>query len=491
MANINPPYLAGVDLGAGSLKVTIITLTGEIVAETAHPIATSIPHPGWSEQNPADWRAALLTALPAAIAAAGTPPAAIAFSAGAHIPVLTDESGAVLRPAILWSDQRAAAQSAALHAEYGDTIIATGLNRINPTWTLAMISWLATHEPEILAQTHRLYLAKDFLRAPLTDDWSTDFSDALGTLLADNATQSWSPAMAALAGIPVTKLPPIRRNVSVAGHVTESAATRFGLPAGTPVITGAIDTSTELFGLGCLQPGDSALKLATAAVLSRVTAHPHIAPPISCYPHIIDGLYYNAAGTNSCASAHRWLRDLMFESYDQMDCLAATVPPGANGLLFHPYLQGERAPLWDPDLRASFTGLTMSHGRPHIARAFHEGIAFSIRHLIESDGRPYTRLRLTGGGARSPLWRQILADITGCTMEVTQSPDASFGTALIAGIGAGLFPTPESAIASCVRLTATTAPNPATAALYTAQFALYKDAQRALTPLNHALAALP
>jgi len=491
-------YLLGIDLGAGSLKATIIDDAGHILGEASHPVTTSVPRFGWSEQDPAEWFAALCAAVPRAIEAASIPASAIAgigISAGAHIPVLTDAQGRVLRPAIMWNDQRAAARAASLHELAGEQIIATALNRVNPTWTLAMLAWLKENEPEVMAQARHLYLAKDYLRFCLTGTWETDFSDAIGALLADNASKTWSPELCALIGLDMSLLPPIVPAESVVGGVTPEAADRTGLAAGTPVVCGSNDTTAEFFGVGATTPGIGGVKLATAGVLYLATQGPSVNPPISCYPHIMPGMYYTATGTNSCASAHRWLRDLMFaeDGFEGMDALAAATPRGAKGLLFHPYLQGERAPYWDPLLRADFIGLTISHGKPEFARALYEGLAFSIRDLLQAAqalGLSFGAIRLMGGGARSACWRQIIADATGLTVERTEAADASFGAALVAGIGAGVFSGPEDAVASCVRLLDTTEPDAEAHEFYTRLFGVYKDAQAALAGLSHRLHAL-
>ncbi len=491
-------YLLGLDLGAGSLKATIIDDAGHLIGEASAPVTTKIPHFGWSEQDPAEWFAALCTAIPAALQAANLPATSIAgigISAGAHIPILTDAAGIVLRPAIMWNDQRAAAQATALHEQAGAKIIATALNRANPTWTLAMLAWLQEHEPATMARARRLYLAKDWLRFCLTGSWETDFSDAVGAMLADNATENWSPELAALINLNSAILPPIVAPEHITGTVTAEAAVRTGLAEGTPVICGSNDTTVEFFGVGAITPGIGGVKLATAGVLYLATQGPSVNPPISCYPHIMPGLYYTATGTNSCASAHRWLRDLMFTEggFEAMDALAAATPAGARGLLFHPYLQGERAPYWDPLLRADFIGLTISHGKPEFARAMYEGLAFSIRDLLEAAralGLSFGTIRLMGGGARSACWRQIIADVTGLTIERTEAADASFGAALLAGIGTGIFAGPEDAVARCVRLLDVTTPNPERHEFYGKLFKIYKDAQAALAGINHRLHAL-
>ncbi len=497
-------YLLGVDLGAGSLKATIIDLEGRVAGEGAHPIETAIPRFGWSEQDPDSWYAALCEAVPAALRAAGVAPGSIAgvgLSAGAHIPVLTDEADRVLRPAIMWNDQRSAAEARALHEAAGELILGKSLNRVNPTWSLAMLKWLARHEPEVVARARRLYLAKDYLRSRLTGTWETDYSDVLGALMADDATRSWSPELAALVDWPLDRLPPVVRPEAVVGGVTRAAAEATGLAEGTPVVCGSNDTTVEFFGVGAVEPGMGAVKLATAGVLFLATQGPAVHPPISCYPHILDGLYYTATGTNSCASAHRWLRDRFFLGEDgdgaaafaEMDRLAAEIPPGSEGLLFHPYLQGERAPYWDPLLRADFVGMTMSHRRGHFARALYEGIAFSIRDLLEAArglGLAFSTIRLMGGGARSETWRQIIADVTGLEIERPANGDASFGAALVAGVGVGAFEGPRQAVERCVRILDRRPPDPARHAFYSELFAVYKEAQAALAPVNHRLHAL-
>jgi xylulokinase len=491
-------HLLGIDLGASSLKATIIGATGVVEGEASHPVTSHVPQFGWSEQDPAEWFAALCAAVPMALAAAGLAGGeitGIGISAGAHIPVLTDEAGLVLRPAIMWNDQRSAAQAEALHRMAGAKIIGSSLNKVNPTWTLAMLAWLREHEPAVFSRARRLYLAKDYLRHCLTGTWETDYSDAVGALLADDATKNWSPELAALAGWDVARLPRIVKPSDVVGGVTAAAAARTGLAAGTKVVCGSNDTTAEFFGVGAIRPGIGAVKLATAGVLYLATEGPSVNPPVSCYPHIIEGMFYTATGTNSCASAHRWLRDLVFAQggFEAMDALAAGVKPGADGLLFHPYLQGERAPYWDPLLRADFIGLTISHSQAHFARALYEGIAFSIRDLLEAArglGLEFGTIRLIGGGARSAVWRQIIADVTGLTIERTEAADASFGAALLAGIGTGVFNSPREAVAACVRLADITTPDPTRHAFYSELFGIYREAQAALAPLNHRLHAL-
>lgn len=494
-------YLMGVDLGSSNLKATIIRTDGSLAGEASHPIDTQIPHSGWAEQNPQDWYAAFCKAVPRAIRKAGIEASAIAgigFSAGAHIPVLTDESDQVIRPAILWADQRSIAEARELHEKHGEMIIRTSLNRANPTWALAMLKWLQTHEPSAIKRTKRLFIAKDWLRWRLTDSWQTDFSDVIGALMGDNRTRNWSPEICALIGWDMATLPPVVEPSTVVGAVTKKAAQETGLAAGTPVTCGSNDTTVELYGVGANKAGQGAIKLATAGVVFLTTEGPAVHPPISCYPHIVPGHYFCATGMNACASAHRWLRDRMFMEPDgngsaafaRMDEMAAGVPPGSRGLIFHPYLQGERGPHWDPKLKADFVGITMQHGKEHFARALYEGIAYALCDLLSAakdQGLTFDEFRIIGGGARSATWRQIVADVLGVEIRRPENGDASFGAALVAGVGVGSFKSYQEATERCVRLLDSASPDPASHAIYRTMFEIYRDVQQRMVPINHRL----
>jgi xylulokinase len=486
--------LIGIDMGAGSIKVTAIDASdGTTVAEASQSITTSSPRTGWAEQDPHEWLTAMTAALrDVAVRIDANDVAGIAVSAGAHIGVLVNAAGAVLRPALLWSDQRASAEAAELRERADARILELTLNRANPTWLLPQLMWLQRNEPEVVAATARVFIAKDVLRHHLTGTWETDYSDVLGALMSDATTRGWSSELAAMADWSMATLPPVVEPTAVVGELRAELAHELGLRPGTPVVCGSNDTTVEIFGCGAIAPGDGAVKLATAGVTYQVTDGPLVRPPISCYPHIISGLFYTATGTNSCASAHRWVRDLMFGDggFAEMDTLAATVDAGSDGLLFHPYLNGERAPHWDPLLRSSWTGMTMRHGRAHIARSVYEGIALSIRDALtaaEGLGMRYDSIRLIGGGTRSTTWRQIMADVLGKPILVPANGDASFGAALVAGLGVGVFASPAAAIGQCARLVGEHQPDPSTHDRYSELFAIYGEVQQRLVEPNHQL----
>ena len=497
-------YLMGIDLGAGSLKTMIVNSDGKVCGSASMDVTTHSPHPRWSEQDPAEWWRAICDTIPRALAEAGIEASAIAavsFSAGAHTPVLEDAHGELVRPAILWNDQRSGEESKELYEQCGARILELGLNRPAPTWTLPQFLWLTRHEPEAVKRVARVYVAKDWMRSRMTGTWETDRTEAVGTLLFDPEADAWSPVLCQLANWDINTLPPLVNPTTIVGSVTASAAKATGLVEGTPVVCGTSDTSIETFGAGSIEPGDGTIKLATAGTVSVVSATAQVHETLINYPLAVPGLWYIISGTNSCASAHRWVRDRFFmvdgltgsQAFAEMDRLAGTIKPGADGLLFHPYLSGERAPYWDPLLKADFVGMGFRHERAHFARAVYEGIAFSLRDVLEqfrARGMDVKRARIIGGGSKSAVWRQIVADVLNVEILLPETTDASFGAALIAGVGVGVWPDERTAARQCARVVDTAVPNPQNVALYDKLFAIYKDAQKGLEKVNHALSAL-
>lgn len=490
---MSDPLLLGIDLGAGSLKTTVITRAGKVVGVASRGVETLSPRPGFSEQEPEGWRRAMIGAL-ADLWQSGVDArriAAVSVSAGAHTHVLEDQAGRVLRPAMMWNDQRAGDQVARLLASPGARILALSGNRVSATWTLPQLLWLREHEPDVHRRIRRVRPAKDWLRRQLDESDVTDLTDAWGLMLADASGGGWSQELCGLAGIEINHLPDITGSTAPTGQVTAAAARQTGLCAGTPVICGTSDTNAETYAAGMTRPGIGALKLATAGTVSTLTRQPAFAEDVIHYPHLIPDHYYVTLGTNSCASAHRWLRDALFAGigFEGMDRQARAAPAGSAGLLFHPYLNGERSPYWDPHLRASFVGLGFDHGAAHMCRALYEGVAFTLRDCLDVLRRRdfgFGAARLVGGGTRSALWRQIVADVTGLTIEIPKEGDASFGAALIAGIGAGVFSGTHEA-AQMIEVAETLEPNQELAPIYEAGFARFREAKEALTPVNHAL----
>jgi xylulokinase len=318
-------------------------------------------------------------------------------------------------------------------------------------------------------------------------------------LLYDGRRDEWSKRLCEMVGFDPRKLPPIVKPTDVVGLVTPAAASESGLAAGTRVVCGSSDTSVEAFGAGATTPGVGTVKLATAGAMSIVADGPRPSPTVINYPFCVPGLWYTIGATNSCASAHRWLRDTFFmegsasgaEAFERMDRDAAQAEPGARRLIFHPYLQGERTPHWDTLLRADFLGMSFSHERRHFARALYEGIAFSLRDVLSalrSQGLDVAEARIIGGGSRSATWRQIVADVLGISILMPRVTDASFGAALIAGVGVGAFPDAATAAARTVSIVSTHEPDSAHRALYDDLYGIYREAARTLVEVNHRLA---
>jgi len=504
MAVSTVPRLMGIDLGAGSLKATIIGVDGVVLGSASSPVRTESKQPGWAEQDPEEWYQSLCNAVPAAISEANIDSAeikAVSFSAGAHTPVLLDKNDRLIRPAIMWSDQRSGAESRELENQFGDEIRRIGFNSPNPTWTLPQLKWLKRNEPDAFARIAKIMVAKDYLRFRISGAWQTDRVDAVGTLFADAQSQTWSEELCAMADIEVDLLPPIVNPVDQVGTVSRRAADDTGLSTSTLVIAGTMDTAVECYGAGAVKPGQGVIKLATAGTVSVVTDHLAHHNEVIDYPHVLPGFGFTITGTNSCASAHRWLRDQFFtghapgepetdktDAFDVMERLASTIPPGSNGLLFHPYLQGERSPYWDPKLRADFIGITMQHTRGHFVRAMYEGIAFSLLDCLESlrtQGLQLLSTRIIGGGTRSKTWREIVCNVIGSPIEVPENGDASYGAALIAGVGAGVFSSELDAVDRCVKITERIEPNRSLHEFYQEVFSIYKESQAKLAAINH------
>ena len=447
----------GIDCGLSALKACLIDGQGRVQEEAQAPLTTHHPKPGWSEQRAPDWRVAMFR-LTAALwrKARAHELAGISVTAGAHSAVLTDDQGRALAPVIMWSDQRAASAAEKLRRHEAG-FVRRALNRPSATWTAAHLVWRAQHTPALLRQARRLYWVKDWLRAQLGGGWHTDFSDAIGGLLADRRRQNWDAGLVAAARWRLSGLPPIAPPLAEVGRVADSAARACGLPRGAPLFLGANDTSVELLAANACAPGALTIKLASAGVVSVCQAAARPKPPISLYPHLCAGLYYHAAGMNACTGALLWAqRALGFRDLAALERAASQSPPGAGGAQFYPYLQGERAPLWDANQRAAWTGLTQATTRADMARAAYEGVAFALAENLQLMRRrlrtDFARASLIGGGARSRFWAQMLADVTGLHLQVPQAASAAYGAALLAATAAGVWRNVQEAASANFRL---------------------------------------
>jgi xylulokinase len=461
----------GLDVGTTGVKALAIDADGTVVARSEHGYALSIPRPGWSEQDPLDWWAASQAAL--AEVAADREVVGIGLSGQMHGLVCLDADGGVIRPAILWNDQRTGAECAEIEARVGlERLIALTGNRALTGFTAPKLLWLRRHEPEAYARIARVMLPKDYVRLRLTGEWAIDAADASGTLLLDVARRRWSDEMLAALDVPAEWLPPVLESPAVSGHV-DPACNRLllgaGAPARVPVAAGAGDCAAAALGVGIDRPGPLSIVLGTSGVV--FAALPHFAADprarVHAFCHAVPGAWHAMGVMLSAAGSLQWLHDRLAPdaSFAALLDEAAVWAPGAGGLLFAPYLAGERTPYPDPDVRGAFTGLGLEHDRGALVRAVLEGVAFGLRDsldLLGELGVDADRARISGGGARGELWRAVVAAVVGLPIETTAADEGSaFGAALLGGVAGGLFTDVHEAVVRCVRVHDVIEPDPA------------------------------
>lgn len=497
-------FVLGVDNGTGGCKVTLLRDDGSIVGESFQSYSSHYDAPRWVEQEPEDWAEAAFAGVRVATAALNDDERSridgIAFSGPHHTGVLLDADLRPIRRAILWNDQRADVESRELIDQHGELIRSIAHNTPAPTWTLSQFRWLSTHEPEQYARTRHVLFMKDYVRWRFCDEMGTDQIEAGGTLFFDIVRGEWSTQLLELIDLSPDVLPNIFRPTDIVGTLTAEASERTGLPEGIPVVTGTADSAAEVYGAGAVEVGDAVVKLATAGNYT-VIAEKVGDPSVISYEHPVDGLFYLNSATNFAAASFRWFRETFFpeladalssdELYARINTEIAAVPTGSDGLVFHPFLNGERSPYWDSRLRSSFIGLTSRHTRAHLARAVMEGVCFSIRDagLVHGDTAPLpgATVRLIGGGSKSDVWTQITADVLGMRVEVPASSEASFGTCLIAAVAAGWYPSLKEAVVSTQRVTKSAEPDQPRTVRYDELFEIYRDAVTAVTDIAHRL----
>ncbi len=493
-------YVLGLDVSTTATKALLVNERGAVVATAAATYTYSTPAPLWSEQDPALWWQAAISSIRAVLASAKAAPeqvAAVGLSGQMHGLVLLDAADNVLRPAILWNDQRTQAQCERLIAQVPELIQLTG-NTALTGFTAPKLLWVKQHEPALYARIAHILLPKDYVRLQLTGTYAIDKADGAGTLLFDLARRDWASALPELLGFDPAWLPPSFEGPAITGQISAAAAAATGLAAGTPVVAGGGDQAANAVGTGAIDPGVLALSLGTSGVIFASTAAPIIEPAgrLHAFCHALPERWHLMGVILSAAGSLRWYRDTLAPSQDFASLLepAAAVAPGAEGLLFLPYLTGERTPHPDPLARGAFVGLTVRHQQAHLTRAVLEGVAFGLRDSLElmraAGLRAVTQIRASGGGMRSALWRQILADVLDAELvQVNTSEGAAYGAALLAAVGCGWFPDVASAVSACVQVTERTQPS-AQRDSYTAAYAIYRELYPALRDSFARLATL-
>jgi xylulokinase len=488
------PLLLGIDLGTTTCRAAIFDLAGGEVASARRETAVRYPHPLWAEIDPEAWWQSTVQVIRQALtrlSEQGAGPDAIAgigLSGLMHAPVLLDEGGQPVTPAMLWMDQRCAPQCEAMRREAesaGTAGQGSATRGISTSQSAAKLRWLAEHRPEVLERARYLFLPKDFIRFRLSGIPGTDPSDAGGTGLFDRETGGWAPDVVSLARLPARLMPAVRPSASRAGGVTAEAAALTGLRPGTPVAIGGGDTLCTRLGAGPLAPGEACIYLGTAAWVAFQS------PPSSTGRPAPRGF----GATSTTGAALRWARDLLLPwspdepAYDALTREAASVPLGAEGLFFLPHLMGERGPVADPLARGALVGLTLRHGRAQIARAVLEGTVFQVRRVLDARA-PANDVQLRGGiacggASHSAVWMQVLADITRLSLRVPAVREAGvLGAAILGGAAAGVLQM-ETVQTQMVRSDAVYVPDQARAAQYDALYAAYCRLDDLLTPWFH------
>ena len=504
-------YLLGIDIGTTGSKAVLVGADGEIKssATTEYPMFT--PRPQWAEQDPNDWWAASVASIRRVLSESGAPPGqvvGVGLTGQMHGMVLVDANGQVLRPCIMWNDQRATDQCAAITHKVGASNLLRLIgNPVLPGFTAPKIVWVREHEPQVYRQIAKALLPKDYVRYRLTGTLMSEVSDASGTALLDVRKRQWSDEMLQALDCPRAWLPEVTESPVVSAHVSAQAARETSLLEGTPVVGGAGDQAAQAVGTGLVVEGLISITLGTSGVVFAASNTYRIEPEgrLHAFCHAVPGMWHLMGVMLAAGGSFRWYRDALGEmeraraiesgrdAYDLLTEVAAQAPPGCEGLLFLPYLSGERTPYPDPDARGVFFGLSLRHQKSHLTRAVMEGVTYGLRdslELMRALGLAKKQVRVSGGGARSLLWRQILADVLNTeivTVNVTEG--AALGAALLAGVGAGVYRNVDEACQKAIRVTDRTEPGPAVSA-YADYYPRYQALYRALAPELGAMARL-
>lgn len=489
----------GIDVGTGGSRAVVIDEAGRVVASATRehgPFAS--PQTGWAEQDARDWWRASAEAVRSVLAGGvrADQITCVGLTGQMHGAVLLDDRDQVVRPAIIWCDGRTEAQCREITERVGaERLVELVFNPALPGFTLPKLLWVREVEPALWATVRGVLLPKDYVRLQLTGERATDVADASGTLLFDVERRTWSREMLDLAGIDDRLLPAVYESPEIAGRVSAAGAAATGLREGTPVVAGAGDQAAGAVGMGIVKPGAVSATIGTSGVVFAATDRPALDPRgrVHTFCHAVPGRWHVMGVTQAAGLSLRWFRDQFGaagedsrDPYERLIEEAASAPAGSDGVLWTPYLMGERTPHLDPFARAALVGLAASHTRAHVVRAILEGVAFSLRDtfaIFAEMGVPVETIRLGGGGARSALWRQIQADVYGQSVEIVEADEgAAYGAALLAAIGAGAWASADDASAATVRVRERVDPS-ADAALMSARYEVFRSVYPALRNL--------
>ncbi len=506
-------YVMGIDVGTTGTRAVVVRPDGHVAgAATGDHQPMRMEKPGWAEQDPEDWWQATIGAVRAAIAQAGvksTEIAAVGLSGQMHGVVLLDKNHAVLRPSLIWCDQRSQAQCDWITSKVGaERLIGLVSNPALTGFSAPKLLWVRDNEPHIFERAAHFLLPKDFVRFCLAGEFATDVSDASGTLLFDVTNRRWSKEILSDLGLDSKIFPRVYESPEVTGKITRETALVTGLNAGTPVVSGGGDQASSAIGNGIVSPGLTSATLGTSGVIFTYTDAPTLDPRgrIHTFCHAVPGKWHVMGVTQGAGLSLRWFRDQLgaaeswyadkagADTYDLIVKEAEKVPPGSDGLVFLPYLMGERTPHLDARARGMWFGLTAAHTRGHLIRSILEGVAFSLRDSLEIFKElniPVGQIRLSGGGSRNFLWREIQADIYGKELVTLKTAEGSaFGAALLAGVGAGVYSSVEESAREAIQVRERMAPRPDLVAIYDRYYEVYRSLYPRVQELAHQLASL-
>ncbi|MEW6128414.1 MAG: xylulokinase [Acidobacteriota bacterium] len=493
----------GLDISTTGAKALIIDETGNVISESTTSLTLANLRPLWSEQNPEDWWNAISESIKTCLAQKnilGEQIVSIGLTGQMHGLVLLDEKGEVLRPAILWNDQRCSDECEEIRQRLGrETLIQTTGNEALTGFTAPKILWVQNHEPEIYRRVKQILLPKDYVRYRLTGKFAMDKADGSGTILFDLKNRNWSEAVLKTLNIPSEWLPPTFEGHEITGEVSVDGAIATGLNAGTPVVAGGGDQAAQAVGVGAVQSGIVALTLGTSGVVFASTDAPFIEPEgrLHAFCHALPNRWHFMGVMLSAAGSFQWFKDTLASevSFSELTERASEIPAGSDGLIFLPYLTGERTPHPDPFARGAWIGLTIRHHRAHLTRAVMEGVGFGLLDsfsLIKNAGlESIEQVRVSGGGAKSQLWQQILADLFGVELvKVNTTEGAAYGAALLAGVGSGFWADIQIACSETIKIIGKTEPNRKNETVYRELYGLYKNLYPILKPTFDGLSLL-
>jgi xylulokinase len=493
-------YVIGVDLGTSAVKTVLVDPQGKVAFEHSESYPLSRPQPNWSEQNPEDWVKGTLVSLRRLIEVSGIAPSQVdglSFSGQMHGLVLVDKEGQVLRPAILWNDTRTTAQCRRIEKKLGAKLIEVARNRALEGFTLPKILWVQDNEPEVLSQAYQFLLPKDYVRLRLTGDYAMDYSDAAGTLLLDVGSKTWSAEIAEAFELPLSLCPRLVESFEQTGTLLPDIAEASGLLSSTKVFAGGADNACGALGAGVLGEGRTMCSIGTSGVVLSYESNKdlNLEGKVHFFNHGEKDAYYIMGVTLAAGHSLTWFKETFAadKSFDELLSGVSSIPAGSGGLLFTPYIVGERTPHPDANIRGSFIGMDSGHTLTHFTRSVLEGITFSLRESIEivrDSGKEITEIIAIGGGAKNEAWLQMQADIFNASivkLESEQGP--AMGAAMLAAYGSGWFTSLSACAEAFIRPADVYTPDPKQAAIYDGLFNLYQEVYGQTRELNNKLAA--